>query len=112
MKRIILGVFDNPQFRDKVHNEGYSAYPFNEVLGEEFNWAKFNVIQNVQIACYEANEILFLLDYIEHSIVCQGFTSVELLFILSTPEILNKTIFQINGKNVEKDMVMVQYGRR
>jgi len=110
MKRIILGIFDNSIFKHKVHNEGYDAYPFDNTMDDDYDWSNYNIIQNVQNACSEADEILFLLDYIEHSIVNQGYTSMELKHILKTPSVLSKTIFKLNDINVDNEMVMGWYG--
>ena len=110
MKCIILGIFDNSIFKHKVHNEGYDAYPFDNTMDDDYDWSNYNIIQNVQNACSEADEILFLLDYIEHSIVNQGYTSMELNFILTTPHIMAKTIFKLNDINVDNEMVIRWYG--
>lgn len=107
MNNIVLGVFHNPIFQDKVR-EGYESYPFDSLV----DWHEYEgVLSVVKAACMVCDSILFLLDGIEYSIESNGYASNELKIILESPQLVNKTVFALNNVEVELMWVGLMYGK-
>ena len=108
---ILLGVFSSG-FEETKHRLGLKAY--------SYDWPKLDVnpyssyadglIQYVHGGCQLADTIYFDLTYVKFEIGSDSFensiTLNELLLVISTPELLEKTIFIKKKKILNKEEVV------
>jgi len=106
---ILLGIYNTSTFK-RTLNSSHSTFPFSEVISnwdQVFNWG---VIPVVKLACQECSLIYFVLDDIKFPLQTKiSYTCAELKYILSTPRILNKTIFILNGDELTDEQFNTWY---
>lgn len=104
---IVLGIFHQPHFYNIATQTGYCSYPFEELIGMEFD----GILDCVHKACLAATNIIFIIDGIRpiqvYDYSSDSYTCQELSLILTHSDntLINKVIWMEDNQVISKEQV-------